>query len=73
MHIAEKLLLSIRHHALFEDVSWIWDQIRPVYNRAVSWAGRKGLPRTINGTDPILIAPQFRQMGKCMSQKCGKA
>lgn len=64
MHITEKFFLSVRHYPLFENIDWIWDQVRPLYNRVVSWVGRKGLQRVINGTDLILIAPQFRQMGE---------
>ncbi len=38
----------------------MWDAFRPFYDRAVSFAGRKGLKRVMNGTDPILLSPRFR-------------
>jgi FkbM family methyltransferase len=43
---------------------WIWDLIRPVYDRAVCVAGRSGLERVINETDHILIAPKFRSLNE---------
>jgi FkbM family methyltransferase len=64
MHAAEKFLLSIRHHKLLERADWVWDKLRPVYDRVVTIASKNGLQRVINGTDPILVAPQFRQMGE---------
>lgn len=34
--------------------------MRPVYDRAVNRLARRGLERIVNGTDRILISPQFR-------------
>lgn len=64
MHITEKLFLSVRHHKLFEQVHWLWDSLRPFYDRFVSLTNSHGLQRVINGTDAILVLPRFRQMGE---------
>lgn len=62
MHLAEKLSISLRHSRGFKRLDFVWDRLRPIYNRAVHLAGRKGLERTINGIDSILISPEFRSV-----------
>ncbi|MBI1761474.1 MAG: FkbM family methyltransferase [Acidobacteria bacterium] len=64
MHVAEKILLSVRHHKLFERAHWLWDGVRPLYDWAVSLTNKNGLQRIINESDRILILPRFRQMGE---------
>ncbi|HMF56942.1 MAG TPA: FkbM family methyltransferase [Pyrinomonadaceae bacterium] len=60
MHITEKLAASIRHNKKLEHASWLWKGVRPLYNKAVSLAGRSGLERVINGTDTVLVMPKHR-------------
>lgn len=60
MHIAEKLASSIRHSRKLERASWLWNGVRPVYDRLISAAGRSGLKRVMNGTDAILVSPACR-------------
>jgi FkbM family methyltransferase len=43
-----------------EQADWIWNRLRPLYNRIAAEVGGKGLSRVINGTDPMLVKPEFR-------------
>lgn len=38
----------------------MWNSIRPLYDGVVAFAGKRGIERTINGTDSILLTPRFR-------------
>ena len=60
MRTTEKLCLTVRHSKYLKQADWAWDTIRPVYDRLVSFAGKKGLERVVNGTDAILVMPKFR-------------
>ncbi len=60
MHVAEKLCIAVRHNRYLEQADWVWNNLRPLYNGVISFAGKKGLERVINGTDPILVMPKFR-------------
>jgi hypothetical protein len=51
MRAVEKLCLGLRHSKYLDQASWAWDIIRPVYDRMVSLAGRRGLERVMNGPD----------------------
>ena len=62
MHLAEKLSLSIRHNRILQRAPWLWDGVRPFYDRIVSLMARNGLLRVMNGTDPILLLPQYRHV-----------
>jgi FkbM family methyltransferase len=57
----EKVSNRARHLPLLEQADWLWDSVRPIYNRAISHLGRNGLERTINGSDRILISAQVRE------------
>jgi FkbM family methyltransferase len=64
MHTAEKLVFAIRHNRHLEGAQWIWNGVRPIYDRLLSRMGRGGLKRTINGSDSILVAPRWRMIGE---------
>jgi hypothetical protein len=55
---------QLRHSGLLKRSDWLWNAVRPVYDAVVNAAGRGGLERVINGTDRVLIAPQFRNLGE---------
>ncbi len=60
MNAVEKLCLGIRHSRYLGQASGLWGSIRPLYDRVVAIAGKRGLERVINGTDPVLLLPKFR-------------
>jgi len=37
-----------------------WDLVRPIYNFALKTSAKSGLPRVVNGTDPLLFASELR-------------
>lgn len=60
MHLFEKICISIRHFGPFKRLEWLWDGVRPFYERAISVLGRNGLERKINNLDNILVLPELR-------------
>lgn len=64
MNPIEKACRQLRHSPLLKRADWLWNSARPVYDALVNAAGRGGLERVINGTDRLLIAPQFRNLGE---------
>src|SRR5262249_14515477 len=52
--------IAIRHNKQLEGAAWFWDAIRPLYNGLMRLVGRRGLHRTLNGTDPILVSAGLR-------------
>lgn len=60
MRLFEKICISIRHLGPFKRLEWLWDGVRPFYERALAISGRNGLVRRINMTDTILILPELR-------------
>ncbi|MDH3444405.1 MAG: FkbM family methyltransferase, partial [Deltaproteobacteria bacterium] len=62
MRSFEKYCLALRHSGHLERADWLWGKVRPLYDALVVCTGKKGLQRVINGTDPILIAPQLRNI-----------
>jgi Met-10+ like-protein len=64
MDAAEKLCLALRHSEYLDQADWVWNTVRPVYDRVVSLTGKQRLARFMNATDPILVAPQFRCLGE---------
>jgi FkbM family methyltransferase len=60
----EQTCRRLRHSPLLKRADWLWNAARPVYDAVVNAAGRGGLERVINGTDRVLIAPQFRNLGE---------
>jgi FkbM family methyltransferase len=62
MNFLEQISVSIRHHPFLEHAEWLWNRLRPAYNYLIDRLAHKGLQRTINGTDCILILPELRQV-----------
>ncbi len=60
MNPFEKVSTWVRHLPLLDQAEWLWNPVRPLYDRAVIRFARYGLERVINGTDRILISPKFR-------------
>jgi FkbM family methyltransferase len=60
MNVFERVSTWVRHLPLLERAEWLWNPVRPVYNRAVNRLARHGLERIVNDTDRILISPKFR-------------
>jgi FkbM family methyltransferase len=61
MNKFEKVSSWTRHLPLLEHANWLWDPVRPMYDRAISHFGRNGLERTINGSDRILVSTRARE------------
>src|SRR5262245_13135361 len=64
MKTVEKLSKWVRHLPLLERADWIWDPVRPIYQRAVGYFGRNGLERIINGSDRILVSSRVRSISE---------
>ncbi len=62
MHILERSCIALRHLPWVSRLDWLWNWMRPHYERLVGLLGRNGLERTINGADRILILPRFRRV-----------
>jgi FkbM family methyltransferase len=60
MKTFEKVSTWLRHLPQLERADWLWDPVRPIYQRAVTHFGRNGLERVINGSDRILVSPRAR-------------
>lgn len=61
MNILERASVAIRHAPALEHADWLWDRIRPAYDRMLATIARgRGLERVINGTDRIRLSPQSR-------------
>ena len=61
MNILERASVAIRHAPGLERADWLWDRIRPAYDRMLaSVARRRGLERVINGTDRFRLSAQSR-------------
>lgn len=60
MNVVEQVSIRLRHTAVLNRAEWLWDAVRPVYNRSIAVLGRNGLERNMNGTDYMRILPKFR-------------
>jgi len=61
MNILERASVAIRHAPALERADWLWDRIRPTYDRVLATVARgRGLERVINGTDKIRLNPRSR-------------
>ena len=60
MQTIEKLSIALRHSSWLEKADWLWDRVRPYYDKLVALLSHNGLKRNINGTDLIKVLPQFR-------------
>lgn len=59
MHPLEAAAIALRRSPLLRNAEPLWHTLRPMYARLLRRWRRNGLKRTINGTDPILIAPEL--------------
>jgi hypothetical protein len=60
MNIIERIATQIRHSKFLSSNYRLWNFIRPIYNTLISFVGKNGLKRKINGSDTILVLPEFR-------------
>ena len=61
MNILERASVAIRHAPALERADWLWDRIRPAYDRMLTTVARsRGLERVINGTDRFRLSAQSR-------------
>lgn len=65
MHIFERYCKAIRHNYFLEQADWLWDHIRPLYEKILPLlSGNHGIEQIINGTDRILIPIQLRSLSE---------
>ncbi len=64
MNAIEQACVRLRHSVWLKRADWLWNAARPAYDRIVNGLGRRGLERNLNGTDRMLIAPRFRNLGE---------
>jgi FkbM family methyltransferase len=62
MKTVEKACIWMRHSSLLQNADWLWDGVRPLYERAITHVGSSGLERLMNGSDRILVSPQARDV-----------
>src|ERR1700723_2973790 len=61
VNILERASVAIRHAPALERADWIWDRIRPAYDRVLAKVARgRGLERVINGTDRFQLSALSR-------------
>jgi FkbM family methyltransferase len=61
MNPLERISVAIRHAPGLEHADWLWDRIRPAYDRMLATIARgRGLERVINGTDRFRLSPLSR-------------
>ncbi len=60
----EKGCIALRHSALLKKAAPLWNLLRPVYDHLIRLTGKRGLVRNINGTDPIMLSPEWRSLGE---------
>lgn len=64
MKTAEKIVFSLRHSRYLGRANWLWDCVRPIYDRVSAQVGRNGLERVMNGSDKILLSPRWRMVSE---------
>jgi FkbM family methyltransferase len=61
VNILERTSVAIRHVPALERADWLWDRVRPAYDRMLAaFARRRGLKRVINGTDRFRLSALSR-------------
>ena len=61
MNLLERASIAIRHAPALERADWLWDRVRPAYDRVLSTMVRaSGVERVINGTDRFRLSAQSR-------------
>src|SRR5437016_2313507 len=54
----------VRHQSPLHRANWLWNRLRPVYNRAIGKFWHNGLERVVNGSDRVLICPELRSVSE---------
>lgn len=73
MHIFERCSKAIRHSYFLEQACWLWDHIRPLYEKILPLlSGNHGIERIINGTDRIFVTVQFRSLSEVREPQAWK-
>ncbi len=73
MHIFERCFKAIRHSYFLEQANWLWDYIRPLYDKILPLlSGNRGIERIINGTDRIFVPVQFRSLPESYESRVWK-
>jgi FkbM family methyltransferase len=60
MNVFERWCKSIRHLPWLDRHDWVWNRVRPFYDRVIEILSPNGLRRNINGTDCVLVLPKCR-------------
>ncbi len=58
----ESWSIRIRHHPWLDGAHWLWDGIRPYYDKALELLTRGVIERKINGSDQIFLTTKFRHV-----------
>jgi FkbM family methyltransferase len=61
VNILERASIAIRHAPALERADWLWDRVRPAYDRVIATVARtRGVERVINGTDRFRLSAKSR-------------
>lgn len=61
MNLLERASVAIRHAPALERADWLWNRVRPAYDRMLATIARgRGLERVINGSDRFRLSAQSR-------------
>jgi len=62
MNVVEAVSIKLRHSPALCRAGWLWNLVRPAYDRLIEFLGRNGLERNFNGQDSMLLHPKFRSL-----------
>lgn len=62
MNVIEQVSIRLRHSPVLGRATWLWDFLRPAYDKTIESLGRNGLERNFNGTDRMLLQAKFRSL-----------
>jgi FkbM family methyltransferase len=61
MNRFEKATVAVRHAPGLDRAEWLWKHVRPAYDQMIGLlAGKRGLERSINGSDVFRLSPLSR-------------
>jgi FkbM family methyltransferase len=61
VNLLERASIAIRHAPALERADWLWDRVRPAYDRVLATVARtSGVERVINGTDRFRLSANSR-------------
>jgi len=64
VHPAERMARAIRALPGLRRLGFVWDAVRPAYDRLAARLYRGGVEWNINGTDRIVLLPRFRTISE---------